>query len=117
MLQTVAGEILAAAGVVLIAAAAVGILRMPDVYNRINAVAKAAALGVSLVLAGVLVLMPTPVTALVVVLAIAAQLFTAPIAGYSVGRAAYRSGAPLTPTTYRDDLADRPPPPPAPIKD
>jgi multicomponent Na+:H+ antiporter subunit G len=114
MMLTVLGEIVAAAGVALIAAAAIGILRMPDVYNRINAVAKAAALGVSLVLAGVLLMMPSPLTAVVVVLAIAAQLFTAPIAGYAVGRAAYRSGAPLTSATYRDDLAARQPPPPTP---
>jgi multicomponent Na+:H+ antiporter subunit G len=106
--MTVVGEVLAAAGVALIAAAAVGILRMPDVYNRINAVAKAAALGVSLVLAGVLLMKPSVVTAVVVVLAIAAQLFTAPIAGYAVARAAYRSGAPLTSATHRDDLAARP---------
>jgi multicomponent Na+:H+ antiporter subunit G len=107
MLQSLAGHVLIGIGTFLVAAAAVGILRLPDVFNRTNAVAKAVALGVSCILAGVLVLIPSPVTAVIVVLAIAAQMFTAPIAGYAVGRAGYRSGAPMAATTHRDDLARR----------
>jgi multicomponent Na+:H+ antiporter subunit G len=102
--QSVVGNGLVVAGVLLVAAAAVGMLRLPDVYNRTNAVAKAASLAVSLVLLGVLILMPSPRVAISLVLAIAAQLFTAPIAGYAVGRAARRSGAPLSPSTHRNDL-------------
>lgn len=102
--QSVAGNGFVLIGVLLVAAAAVGMLRLPDVYNRTNAVAKAAALAVSFVLLGVLILMPGPRVAVTLVLAIAAQLFTAPIAGYAVGRAARRSGAPLSPTTHRNDL-------------
>ena len=105
--QTVIGQGLVVAGVVLIVVAALGLFRLPDVYNRTNAVAKAAALGVSVVLVGVAVLLPGRSTITLLVLAIAAQLFTAPIAGYAVGRAAYRSGAPLAPTTRYDDLAGR----------
>lgn len=107
----VTGEVLVLAGVALIATAAVGLLRLPDIYNRTNAVAKAAALGVSCVLAGVAFLMPSFSTVVIVVLAILAQLFTAPIAGYAVGRAAYRSGAPLATITHRDDLASGDVPP------
>jgi multicomponent Na+:H+ antiporter subunit G len=107
--QEIAGGVLLVLGTFLIASAGVGMIRLPDIYNRTNAVAKAATLGVALVLAGVLVLRPTVVTAVTVVLAIAAQLFTAPIAGYAVGRAAYRSRAPLASITHRDDLADRSP--------
>lgn len=105
--QTVVGDALVVLGAFLVVAAAVGMLRLPDAYSRTNAVAKAAALGVSCVLAGVMVLMPSPTTIVTLLLAIVAQLFTAPIAGYAVGRAAYRSGVPLAPTTHRDDLADR----------
>lgn len=103
--QAVIGNGLVVAGVVLIVAAALGLFRLLDVYNRTNAVAKAAALGVSVVLAGVAVLIPGRTTITLLVLAIAAQLFTSPIAGYAVGRAAYRSGAPLAPATHRDELA------------
>lgn len=105
--QTVVGDALIVIGVALIATAALGMVRLPDLYNRTNAVAKAAALGVVCVLAGVTVLAPSPTVIVTMVLAIAAQLFTAPIAGYVVGRAGYRSGAPLAASTHRDDLADR----------
>lgn len=104
--QTVVGHALILLGAGLIFGATVGIIRLPDLFNRTNAVAKAAALGVSCILAGVGVLMPSPTTILILLLAIAAQLFTAPIAGYAVGRAGYRTGAPMVPTTHRDDLAD-----------
>lgn len=105
-MQTVFGDGLVVLGGFLVVAAAAGMLRLPDAYTRTNAVAKGAALGVSCVLAGVMVLMPSPTTIVMLSLAIVAQLLTAPIAGYAVGRAAYRSGAPLSPATYRDDLAD-----------
>lgn len=101
--QELVGGGLLALGVAFIAAAAVGLIRLPDLYQRTSAVAKAAALGVCLVLAGTLVRDPHPTTAVTLLIAIAAQLFTAPISGYAVGRAAYRSGAPLAPNTHRDE--------------
>jgi multicomponent Na+:H+ antiporter subunit G len=104
--QNVLGHALVVIGTALIFGATVGIIRLPDLYNRTNAVAKAAALGVSLILAGVAVLRPSLTTVLILVLAIAAQLFTAPIAGYAVARAGYRSGVTMSPKTHRDDLAE-----------
>ena len=105
--QSVAGQLLIGLGGFLMVSAAVGMIRLPDVIHRTNAVAKAAVLGLSLILLGVAVLMPTPHVVVTVALAILAQLFTAPVAGYAVGRAAYRSGAPLSPSTFRDDLAQK----------
>jgi len=99
----VVGHGLVVVGAGLVGAAAVGLLRLPDLYHRASAVAKAAALGVCLVLAGCAVLNPRPVTVVTLLVAIAAQLVTAPISGYSVGRAGYRSGAPLAPDTHRGD--------------
>jgi multicomponent Na+:H+ antiporter subunit G len=106
-MQDVVANVLVVLGTIIIGGAAIGMVRLPDVYSRINAVAKAAALGVSLILAGIAVLEPSPQRIVIIALAIAAQLFTAPIAGYAVGRAAYRSGATLTASTRRDDLANQ----------
>lgn len=103
--QTVVGDGLILLGVALVGAAAVGLVRLPDPYHRASAVAKAAALGVCLVLAGCLVHDPRPAAVVTLLVAVAAQLFTAPISGYAVGRAGYRSGAPLAPGTHRDDRA------------
>ncbi len=73
-----------------------------------NSVAKAASLGVSCVLLGVLLLIPGWRTAVVVLAAVGLQLFTAPIGGYALARAAYRSGAPLAPVTRYDELGGGP---------
>ncbi len=100
--QTVVGDVFVALGVCLIAVAAVGLLRLPDVYNRANAVAKAAGLGLVSVLLGVVVLAPSGTAVLVLLVAIALQLFTVPIAGYKIGEAAYLSCAPLAPGTRLD---------------
>ncbi len=103
----VLANLLLVIGALLVGVAAVGLLRLPDVYNRTNAVAKAASLGVVCQLLGVLMLLPSPVAFVVIGLAIALQLFTVPIAGYAIGGAAYRSGAPLAPSTHRDELGSR----------
>lgn len=103
--QTLVADALVALGALLILTAALGMVRLPDIYHRTNAVAKASALGITLILLGVLVLRPSVGLAVTLLLAIFAQLFTAPIAGYTVGRAAYRSGTPLHRSTHRDDLA------------
>lgn len=103
--MSLAGNVFLAAGAFLIGTAAFGMLRLPDVYNRTNAVAKAATLGVTLVLVGVGFHLPSVGTIITIVLAIAAQLFTMTVAGYALGRAAYRSGAPMVDITHRDDLA------------
>ena len=105
--QTVVGDIFVALGVFLIGIAAIGLLRLPDVYNRANAVAKAASLGLVLVLLGVVVLTPGVTAVVVLLVAIALQLFTVPIAGYKIGEAALLSGAPMTPGTHCDDLGNR----------
>ncbi|MEU4888357.1 MULTISPECIES: monovalent cation/H(+) antiporter subunit G [Streptomyces] len=98
------GYILAGLGTALMAVAALGLVRLPDVYNRANAVAKAAALGVVCVLLGVVFLVPAPFTALLLLLGVLLQLITTPFGAYAAGRAAYRSSAPLARATHRDDL-------------
>ena len=102
--QTVVGDVFVALGVFLIGVAAVWLLRLPDVYNRAHAGAKGASLGLVSVLVGVVVLAPGVTAVVVLLVAIALQLFTVPIAGYKIGEAAFLSGAPLAPGTHCDDL-------------
>lgn len=85
--------------------AGLGIIRLPDVYARMNATTKAAILGLALVLAGAAFLSPAGLTTGKLAVAIVLQLATAPIAAYVIGRAGYLSGAPLWEGTRWDDLA------------
>jgi multicomponent Na+:H+ antiporter subunit G len=102
--QEVAGDVLAVTGTALVAIAAIGLLRLPDAYNRANAVSKAASLGVVCILLGVLVLMLDPSTAAILGLSVILQLLTTPFGAYAAARAAYRSGTPFIAATRREDL-------------
>lgn len=100
----IVGCLLVTVGAGLSLIAAVGVLRLPDVLLRMNAATKASSLGTICVLAGV-VLLDFSVRALIT-LAVAAVLLlvTAPVAGYVIGHAAFRSGMVPWPPTRRDDV-------------
>jgi multicomponent Na+:H+ antiporter subunit G len=104
--QSLTAQGLVALGTLLILLAALGLVRLPDVYARINAVTKAAGLGTSCLLLGVLVWAPSADSARTLVLAVLLQLCTTPIAGYAVARAAHRSGAPLAAQTHHNELTE-----------
>lgn len=98
------GGALIALGVGLVAAAGLGLVRLPDAYTRMSAVTKAASLGVVLVLLGALALSPSWNNLLKVGAAVVLQLVTAPAGGFAIGRAAYRARSPLSPATGYDEL-------------
>lgn len=104
--KTVICVILMTTGALLMFVAALGILRMPDLYLRISAAAKAGTLGVGSILAGVAIhfweLELTGRAAAVV----AFVVLTTPVAGHVLGLAAYLAGVPLWKETLHDDLAE-----------
>lgn len=100
----VVGQGLLLLGSLLVGVAALGLVRLPDVYARSNAGTKAAALGLVLVLLGGVVLAPSAGSVLVLLVAIALQLFTVPIAGFEIAQAARLTGTPVTPRTHHDEL-------------
>ncbi|NED95803.1 monovalent cation/H(+) antiporter subunit G [Phytoactinopolyspora alkaliphila] len=101
----VVGSVFVALGVFFIIMSAVGLLRLPDVYSRLSAVTKAATLGVVLILAGAFFLKPSWTAFITLALAAALQFLTAPVGGFALGRAAYRSKSPLAAQTNYDELA------------
>lgn len=83
--------VLVGAGLSLVAG--VGLVRMPDVFSRMHAATKPATLGLVLVAAGGVLRVATGADATKLVLVVALQFLTAPVASHLVGRAAYRAGA------------------------
>ena len=75
--------------------AAIGLVRMPDVYIRMHAATKAGTLGAGLVLVAVALQASDGSTVVRALAAIVFLLITAPVAAHMIGRAAYRSGVPL----------------------
>jgi multicomponent Na+:H+ antiporter subunit G len=94
-------------GAFFVLTAAVGVVRMPDVYVRMHAATKTGTLGSGLMLIGVAV---HSLEGDIVSRALAAVVFliaTAPVSAHLLGRAAYISGAPTWPGTWIDELRGR----------
>ncbi len=91
-------------GAVFMLLAAIGVLRMPDLYLRMSATSKAATLGVICVmLAAALHFSDFAVTARIIAI-IVFLILTAPVAAHKIARAAYLAGPNLWPGTRRDEL-------------
>jgi len=99
------GGVVLVAGTAFLLLGGLGLYRMPDVFNRIQAGTKATTLGTLLTLTGVAFLQPD--WALKLLLIGLFLLFTNPISSQVLARAAHRSGVEKTPETKVDRLADR----------
>lgn len=97
--------ILASLGALFIFLAALGIVRMPDLYLRISVTTKAATLGIGLLLACAAVHFGTLAIASRVFAIILFMLLTAPVGAHLIGRASYFIGGnPLWHKSVMDDL-------------
>lgn len=99
--------VLVLVGAVFVFAAAVGIVRMPDVYVRMHAATKAGTLGSGLILVAVAVIAEDSGIVLRALAAVVFLIATTPVAAHLLGRAAYLSGVPLWSGTKLDELAGR----------
>jgi multicomponent Na+:H+ antiporter subunit G len=98
------GALLLLAGTVFLLFGGLGLVRMPDVYNRIQAGTKATTLGTLLSLAGVALMHPD--WSLKLLLIGLFLLFTNPLSSQVLARAAHRSGAVKTAATRIDKLEE-----------
>jgi multicomponent Na+:H+ antiporter subunit G len=94
-------------GAVIIASAAVGLLKLPDVYTRTSAVGTAAGLGVALMIVGLVVLDFSVLNLVKGIIAIIAQLLTSAIGSFVLARASYMTGSTPVSTTIPDELAEQ----------
>ena len=98
-------SVLVVAGGFFAVAAALGVVRLPDVLIRMHASTKAGTLGCGLILVAVAVHFGETGIVARAVVAIVFLMLTAPVAAHMIGRAAYRTGAPLWKGTVIDELA------------
>lgn len=87
--------VLTGLGSLFVLLAAIGLVRMPDLYLRISVTTKAATLGVGLILAAAAVWYNDMGVTSRVVATIFFILLTAPVGAHLLGRASYISGVPL----------------------
>lgn len=106
MTQVVVVVLLAGGGTFMFLAA-LGIVRMPDLYMRLSACTKAATLGVTMTLIGCALYFDDVGVASRAIATILFVFLTAPVAGHMIGRAAYLANTPLWENTKIDELRGR----------
>ncbi|WP_374449165.1 monovalent cation/H(+) antiporter subunit G [Stella sp.] len=103
LLDLAAAACLLAGGIV-IALAALGVVRFPDPFTRMHAATKSGVVGAGLLLLGAGLALGGVAPALTALAGLAFLVATTPIASHLLGRAAYVAGAPIAPATIADAL-------------
>jgi len=85
-----------------------GLVRLPDIYNRLQAATKCVTFGSAGILFGVFLIQGFTSFGFKALLGIAFIFLTAPVAAHVISRAAHRSGIPLTKETVVDQYQDEP---------
>jgi len=87
--------------------AALGVLRMPDVFTRMQASTKASTLGLGCLLVGA-ALQLADLASIIRVISIGAFIFlTTPVSAHVIARASYRADIPLWDGTVLDERRER----------
>lgn len=87
--------------------AGVGMVRMPDLFSRMQSATKASTLGVTCMLLAVAVHFSDPGITMRALAASVFFLLTAPVSAHLIGRASYFLGVPMWEGTVRDELRGR----------
>ena len=98
------GAVITLAGSIFLLLGSIGVLRMPDVYNRIQAGTKASTLGTILTFAGMILIMPGWWGKLLIL--ILSVIITNPVSSHVLAKASYHIRVPLTKTTLVDKYAE-----------
>ena len=100
------GLIIISVGVMFDLFGCIGIVRLPDVYNRIQASTKCVVLGTTLILWGAVIWLGTPHAIIKGMMCILFVLITSSTAAHALARAAHRSGVDLDECSVVDRYAE-----------
>lgn len=84
----------------------IGLVRLPDVYNRLQSATKCVTLGTCSILLGVLIRFGFVSIGVKALVAIPLLFFTATVAAHALARASYRFGIKLGEKSVHDDYKD-----------
>ncbi len=104
MIHTIVGYVFLGIGAIFLFLSGLGIIRLPDVYNRLQAGTKASTFGALFSIIGVGIIEPTWFwKCFVIALFI---LLTNPVSSHAIGRASYKSGVKLWKGSVVDKYKD-----------
>lgn len=94
-MSEIVGVALISVGVLFDIFGCIGLVRLPDVYNRLQASTKCVTVGTCFILVGALIALGSVPGAIKALICIAFILITSPTAAHALARAAHRSGVKL----------------------
>ncbi len=97
------GYILITIGILFNIFGCIGLVRFPDVYNRLQASTKCVTLGTILLLVGVAIVSGSGATVAKAIICAVFILLTSPTAAHAIAKGAYASGVPL----WEDSVVDK----------
>lgn len=103
LISDIVGNLLLIIGSLFLFSAGLGVLRMPDTYNRIQTGTKATTLGSIMVLVGLAFLHPAWTLKLIILIFFV--MLTNPVSSHALARAAHTIGISETETSIIDQLA------------
>jgi len=83
-----------------------GLVRLPDVYNRLQAATKCVTMGTCSILFGSFLIVGFTAAGMKALLCMVFLMLTAPVAAHAIARGAHRSGIPLCPGSAVDRYAE-----------
>ena len=98
------GAVITLMGSIALLLGALGLVRMPDLYNRIHTGTKASTFGTMLTLFGLVFIFPGWTGKLIILILFVG--ISNPVSSHVLARNAYRAGVPLTGKTTVDRLAE-----------
>ncbi|MCP8884287.1 monovalent cation/H(+) antiporter subunit G [Devosia sp. XJ19-1] len=104
-LELYIGGVLLLLGAAFTLLAAIGVVRLPDLYTRMHAASKAGAVGGGLILIAVAVLSQDASVSMRAVIGVVFLLLTTPVSAHLLARASYLSGYKPCSQTLIDELA------------
>ncbi|MCD6415503.1 MAG: Na+/H+ antiporter subunit G [Planctomycetes bacterium] len=84
----------------------VGLVRLPDIYTRLQAATKCVTLGTCMILIGIAILTGLNATGVKALVCMAFVLITSPTAAHAIARGAYKFGVKLEEPTVVDRYAE-----------
>lgn len=102
-MNEIAGSVCIVIGLIFDFFGCLGLVRFPDMYNRLQASAKCVTLGTCGILFGLFLFKGVSATGIKALLCLGFILLTAPVSAHALARAAYRSGTKPCSATVMDD--------------
>ena len=106
-MREIIGTLFITIGIIFNLFGCIGLIRLPDVYNRLQAATKCVTLGTCSILVGAMVFQGLSTTSVKALLCIWFILLTSPVTAHAIARGAHKAGVKLWEKSVCDKYAEK----------